>query len=238
MIGPIINSSCIIVGAVIGGVMGQNISPGFRTKLNSVFACVSMSLGVYMVSKSQSMPPAVIAILLGTAVGELLRLETNVMRLAFRAVGLFQKKGRPPSEAAPENVFRDQFSVVTVLFCFSVLGTMGPMQEGMTGDYTLLLVKAMLDLPTAMIFAANIGGVVGGLALPQLCLQSCLFLAATAILPLTTPTMLADFSTCGGIIMLGTALRQFGLVEVPILNMLPGLFIVMPFSAFWTWIMG
>ncbi|WP_461210067.1 DUF554 domain-containing protein [Desulfocurvus sp. DL9XJH121] len=237
MTGPFINSIGIVAGAILGSFTGGAMSQGLRERANYAFGCCSLSLGVFMVAKGQSMPPAIIAVLAGLAVGELLRLDAGVMRLAFKAVGLFQRK-RPKTEAAPENVFRDQFSVVTVLFCFSVLGTVGPMQEGMTGDFSLLLVKALLDFFTAMVFAANIGSIVGALALPQLIMQSLLFFAATLILPLTTPAMLADFTTCGGIIMLGTSLRQFSLVQVPILGMLPALFLVMPISALWARFMG
>ena len=71
------------------------------------------------------------------------------------------------------------------------------------------------------------------LALPQFCIQSALLFGATVLMPYTTPTMFADFSACGGIIMLGAGLRQMGLVQVPLISMLPGLFFVMPLSALW-----
>jgi uncharacterized membrane protein YqgA involved in biofilm formation len=120
----------------------------------------------------------------------------------------------------------------------SGLGVLGSMHEGVTGDPSLLLIKSVLDLPTAMIFAASIGGVVGVLALPQMAIQGVILYAASAVVPLTTPAMLANFSACGGIIMLGTALRQFKLLEVPILNMLPGLLLAMPATALWARVMG
>jgi hypothetical protein len=124
--------------------------------------------------------------------------------------------------------------VATVLFCVSGLGIMGAMREGMTGDASLLFIKALLDLPTAMLIASSLGAVVGVLAVPQFLVQLAILLAASALVPLTTPAMLADFSACGGIIMLGAGLRQSSLLEVPILSMLPSLFLVMPVSALWT----
>ena len=160
-------------------------------------------------------------------------LPVLAMKLALRSVSLLRRKESGPGKL-PDQTFRDQFAVVTVLFCASSLGVMGPMQEGLSGDAALLLVKALLDFFTAMIFAANIGGIVGVLALPQLLVQSTIFLLATAVVPFISPAMLGDFSACGGIIMLGTAVRQFRLVEVPILSMLPALVFVMPLSALWT----
>ena len=91
----------------------------------------------------------------------------------------------------------------------------------------------------AMLFAAGLSYkiVVGVLAVPQCGIQLALLFGATMLMPYTTPTMFADFSACGGIIMLGAGLRQMGLVQVPILSMLPGLFFVMPLSALWKQIM-
>ena len=87
------------------------------------------------------------------------------------------------------------------------------------------------------VYTDRIGSVVGVLAVPQCAIQFALLFGATMLMPYTTPTMFADFSACGGIIMLGAGLRQMGLVQVPILSMLPGLFFVMPLSALWKQIM-
>ncbi|MFQ9490252.1 MAG: DUF554 family protein [Bilophila wadsworthia] len=146
-----------------------------------------------------------------------------------------QNQGRQV-ETLSETVFRDQFAVATVL-CVSGLGIIGSMREGLTGECSLLLIKGVLDLFTAMLISASIGSVVGVLAVPQCAIQFALLFGATMLMPYTTPTMFADFSACGGTIMLGAGLRQMGLVQVPILSMLPGLFFVMPLSALWKQIM-
>jgi len=233
MLGPLVNSVCIILGSFIGSLCGQLITPAFRTKLMYVFSCITLGIGVSMTSKGNSLPPVVVSLLFGTLLGEVFRVEAGVMRAALWIAGLFRSKKQQASNL-PAQAFRDQFAVGTVLFCVSGLGIMGSMREGMTGDPSLLFIKALLDLPTAMLFASSIGGVVGILAAPQFMLQAAILLLASAVVPLTTPAMLADFSACGGIIMLGTGLRQCSLLEVPILSMLPSLFLVMPISALWT----
>lgn len=235
MIGPFINTAGIVVGSLLGVVCSRGITPQYKDKINSVFSCISLGLGISMTAKANSLPPVIIAILAGTFVGEVCRIESNVMKTALWAVGLFQKRKKKQSadSGLPEQSFRDQFAVVTVLFCASTLGVLGPMHEAVSGDSGLLLIKALLDCFTAMIFAANIGGIIGVLALPQLSIQSGIFLLSAAVVPLISPAMMGNFSACGGIIMLGTAMRQFRLVEVPILNMLPGLLLVMPLTAVW-----
>lgn len=45
--------------------------------------------------------------------------------------------------------------------------------------------------------------------------------------------MMGDFSCAGGLIMVATGLRICNINPFPLANMLPGLVLVMPFSALW-----
>ncbi len=236
MLGPVVNSVCIVLGSVAGSVAAASITPSFRAKIMHVFSCITLGIGVAMTAKVHALPPVILSVLVGTFCGELCHVEGGVMAGAFKIAGLFPR--RKGEAGLPEKAFRDQFAVATVLFCVSGLGILGAMHEGMTGDPSLLFIKALLDLLTAMLFSSCIGAVVGVLAVPQFLIQAAILLAAVAITPLTTPAMLADFSACGGIIMLGAGLRQSSLLEVPILSMLPGMLLVMPISALWTRFMG
>jgi uncharacterized membrane protein YqgA involved in biofilm formation len=231
------NSAFIIAGAVAGSVFGQVITQQFRQKLMYCFSCITLGIGVSMTAKANALPAVVISLLAGILLGEGLKLEARVMSLAVRSASLLSRR-KGGAETVHDKSFRDQFAVATVLFCMSGLGIMGAMREGMTGDASLLFIKSLLDMPTAMLFAAGVGAVIGALALPQFLLQTGILLAAAAVVPYTTPAMLADFTACGGIIMLGTGLRQCALLEVPILSMLPGLVLVMPVSALWQRVMG
>ena len=112
------------------------------------------------------------------------------------------------------------------------------MQEGISGDATILITKSILDLFTAIIFATELGLSVMLIAIPQIAIQSSLFFGAILLLPLITPAMQADFSACGGIVMLATGLRICGIKIFPIVNMLPALILVMPFSALWAHFSG
>lgn len=231
MTGPLANSAGIAAGALLGSFFGHRLTPAYRTNINYVFGCMALGIGVTLCAKGSSLPPVIVALLFGALAGEALGLERQVMRLALKAVTALNRKGG--GREISRQAFNDQFSVATVLFCASSLGVLGPIHEGLSGDPSLLLVKTLLDFFTAMVFAANIGGVVGILALPQLALQAALLFLATSISPLTTPAMFANFSACGGMIMLGTGLRQCGLLQTPILSMLPGLVLVMPVTALW-----
>lgn len=233
MLGPVANSAAIIIGALAGTLSSQIFTVDMRKKLTSVLGCVTLYIGVSMASKGNALPPVILSLLLGTLFGEIMHLESLLMRLSIKAASLFRNR-KTNATSLPQKAIEDQMAVATILFCASGLGVLGPIREGMTGDASLLLVKSVLDGITAMLFAAGIGGVVGFLAVPQFLVQATLFFIATIIAPMITPEMFADFFGCGGLIMLGAALRQLGLVQVPLINMLPSLLLVMPASFLWT----
>ena len=147
MIGPVANSVCIVAGSILGALCGPVLSQEFRKKIMNVFSCITLGIGVTMLSKGDSLPPVVLSLLFGTALGELTRFESLVMKGAFKVAGLFKRNGKAKggkSETLSETVFRDQFAVATVLFCVSGLGIIGSMREGLTGECSLLLIKLSL----------------------------------------------------------------------------------------------
>ncbi len=57
MLGPEINSSCILFGAIIGSYIGRLLGETFRKNLMLVFGCINIGMGVFMISKTQALPP-------------------------------------------------------------------------------------------------------------------------------------------------------------------------------------
>lgn len=237
MIGPYINGAALFVGSMVGALIGPQLNPNLRDRMPLVFGCASMGLGVTMIVKVKFLAPVVLALIVGTLFGELVQLEARIQQVAQFARNWIDKLTRPIGDLSQEE-FMDKFVALLVLFCMSGTGIYGAMSEGMTGDPTLLIVKAILDFFTAPIFAATMGFSVGVLAIPQFVVQGSLYFAASLILPLTTPDMLSDFSACGGLIMLATGFRICGIKNFPVAGMLPALIFVMPLSWIWAVYIG
>ena len=232
MIGPFINGTALLAGSVAGAMIGPKLNVNIRTRMPMVFGCASMGLGVAMIVKVKLLAPVMLALVLGSLLGEIIQLENIIQNCAAKARVIIEKLTRP-SEDMDQEEFLDKFVALLVLFCMSGTGIYGSMTEGMTGDPTLLIVKSILDFFTAPIFASTMGFTVGILVFPQFIVQGLLFLGASLILPLTTPDMLADFSSCGGLIMLATGFRICGIKQFPVANMIPALILVMPLSYLW-----
>lgn len=234
MIGPVVNSAATLTGGVVGALFGNRLSERLRTELPLVFGIASMAMGVTLIVKVHSLPAVIISLLLGAVIGSVIALETKINHAAEKARIVIDKltPSQKTSTVSPDE-FVEKFVAVLILFCASGTGIFGSMNEGITGDPSLLLSKSVLDLLTATIFASMLGLSVAAIAVPQFIIQMTLFFLGQFLLPLTTPDIVNNFSGCGGIIMLATGFRIAGIKSFPIANLLPALFIVMPISNFW-----
>ena len=125
------------------------------------------------------------------------------------------------------------FVSVLVLFSASGTGIFGAMTEGITHDSTILVSKSFLDFFTALIFATSLGVMVATTVVPQFIILVSLYFLGGLIMPYTTPELVADFSACGGVIMLANGFRIANIRAFPVANMLPALLLVMSISHYW-----
>lgn len=238
MLGPLINSAALLAGGGIGAVLSARLPARVREALPLTCGILSIGIGVVMVNKVRTIPAVTLAMLAGAFVGELLWLERGLERAIQWLQTVAQRFIRTAGEGAHTQNFVHKYITLLVLFCVSGMGIFGAMHEGMTGEASILMTKAVLDLFTAAIFATELGIAVALIAIPQAAIQSALFFGANLLVPLVSPGMQADFSACGGLIMLATGMRICGIKVFPIVNMLPALVLVMPISALWLRLMG
>ena len=156
--------------------LGDRLSERFRTNLTLTFAVASMAMGVSMIVKMNRLPPVIIAVIFGAIAGEILSLEQRINGAAAKTRGFVEKlfPARGVGAVSHEE-FLAQFVALAVLFCASGTGIFGAMNEGITGDPSLLLAKSVLDVFTAAIFAARLGLSVAAIAIPQLLILAALF---------------------------------------------------------------
>lgn len=237
MLGPLINSGAIILGGLAGPLLSRIIPQRLQDGLPPTFALASMAIGITMIIKAHFIPVVVMALILGTALGELIYLEKGVSQGA-QWVQDKLKRWLPVPRQIPQELYAQQFTALIVVFAASGLGVVGAMTEGLNGEFQLLIVKSMMDLITAMIFAIRLGPSLALIALPQLLIQGCLFMLATSIMPYMDAIAFADFSAVGGIIMVAVGLRIAKIMNFAVVNFLPALVLVLPFSYLWRHFFG
>lgn len=231
--GVFVNSGAVLVGGLLGVFFGDRIPDKISNNLTMIFGCAACAMGIMSITKMVTLPAVILALIIGTVIGELLNLESGIAKSAKKLEHPLKLiAGYKETEVQKENYIETLVSIV-VLFVVSGMGIFGALEAGLTGNNTILFTKAILDLFTAIIFATSLGYIVSIIAIPQFIVLFLLYLLAGLIMPLTTPFMLADFASCGGIIMFATGMRICGIKSFPIANMLPAMLLVMPFSFLW-----
>ena len=232
-IGVIINTIAIFLGGIAGALLGNKLPEKYKEQLNLIFGLCSMGMGISSIVLMKYMPAVVFALIIGTIVGLVFKLGDKVYELCSKLQKVMIRIVPKKETNMSETEFLATLITVIVLFCSSGMGIYGSLSEGMTGDSSLLITKSILDFFTAAIFACNLGYIVSLIAVPQFVIFTTLFLSASFIVPLTTPDMIADFKACGGFLMVAAGFRILKLKMFPVVDMVPAMILVMPFSWFW-----
>ena len=222
-----------LAGAVVGVLIGSKLPEYIKTALNNILGMAAITMGIVLIMRQNTLSAVVLSVILGCIIGEVIHLEGLVNKGVTNVVESLLK-GTNADEA-----FLIQVSAVVILFCFGGTGWYGALNEGLTGDGSILITKSILDCVTAVIFGSLLGKIVPLLCIPQAIVYTCLFLVSGLVQPFITPEMIADFSAAGGVITLCAGLRLTGIKrDIKVLNLLPALILVFFVSAGWRAVMG
>lgn len=109
------------------------------------------------------------------------------------------------------------------MFCVGPMTVLGSIQDGLTGDSSLLLVKSMLDGFAALALASVFGMGVTASALVVLLVQGSITLGASFFSGILSEAMVTEMSAAGGVIMLGISVHMLELKKIRLANYLPAL---------------
>lgn len=77
-IGVITNTLSIILGGFVGAIAGNKFSSDFKEKLNMVFGCCAMGMGISSIVLMKNMPAVIFSLIVGTAIGICVHLGENI----------------------------------------------------------------------------------------------------------------------------------------------------------------
>ena len=163
---------------------------------------------------------AVLALMLGKTVGQLLRLQEMSNRLGRQARGLMTA-----TKATDARQFGEGFKTCAALFCAAPLAILGSVQDGLSGYYYPLAVKAVMDGLATMGFLSLFGWGVLLAALPVLVFQGTITLVCTQYLKpfLEMHSLVDPVNAAGGLLVFSVALVILQLKKLALANYLPSL---------------
>jgi hypothetical protein len=125
----------------------------------------------------------------------------------------------------------EAFVTASLLFCVGPLTVVGSIQDGLTGDYSALATKSLLDGFASVAFAAALGWGVALAALAVLVVQGSFSLAAGLLEDVLQGEVLAALTSVGGLLLIGIALKLLELRNLRVGNYLPALVVAPAIAA-------
>ena len=223
MTGTFINVAAILVGGALGLLFGARLPERVRQTVIAGLGLFVAAIGVQMAVKMKQPLIVLGGLLIGGILGEWWRIEDGLRRLG---AWLELRFSNGSSEEKSSRFIRG-FLTASLVYCIGPLAILGSIQDGLTGDYSLLAIKSVLDGFASLAFASSLGVGVLFSSLVILVYQGSLSLLAAQAQAVITPAMMNEMTAVGGILLVGIAISNLLEIKpIRVGNFLPALVVV------------
>lgn len=231
--GTFVNVLTVLLGAGLGMLVGERLPAHVRRAVTTALGLVTLliaadaAIAVYdtalVDSTGRGAPTLVVlgSLAIGGILGGWARLEQRI-----EGAGAFLQRRLTSGDAgADRERFVEGFVISSLVFCVGPLTILGSINEGLGRGAEQLILKSVLDGFASLAFAASFGVGVMAAALSVLVVQGSLTLLGVALGEVLPDAHLAAITACGGLILIGVAIRLLDLKPVPVADLLPALFV-------------
>ena len=219
--GTLVNVFTVLLGGSVGLAIGNRLPKRFATVLFQSIGLFTIFLGVMMALKVDALLVVVISLVTGGLVGVWLNLD-------FRIEGLGQWVKRY-SNFTNER-FSEGFVTAFLLFCMGSMTVLGSIEEGLGHGSQILIVKAVMDGFSAMIFCQALGVGVLFSVIPLLLYQGGITLLDHYVGAFLPNYIVNDMAATGGILLMGLGITIMEIKTVKVMNMIPSIVFAVVFS--------
>lgn len=225
-LGTIINTAAIVAGGAGGALFGRFLKENVQDTLtkccgvSTLFIAVTGALEQMLTVESGAVVShgamlVIGCLTIGAVIGELLNLEG-----AFERFGewLKQKTGN-----AKDKRFVDAFVTASLTVCIGAMAIVGSIEDGITGDYSILATKSVLDFIIIMVMSCSMGRGTVFSAIPVAVLQGSITALAGLLRPVMSAAALANLSMVGSVLIFCVGVNLVWGKKVRVANLLPAI---------------
>lgn len=223
-LGTIINCASILAGGILGLLFGRFLKEEVQDSLtktcgiSTIFIAIAGALESMLRIEQNSLVSngsllIVGCLAMGTLIGEILNIEN-----------LFERFGewlKFKTGNAKDNRFIEAFVVSSLTVCIGAMAIVGAIEDGITGDFSILSTKAILDLIIIMVMTSAMGKGCIFSAIPVGILQGTITLLARFVSPIMTEEALSNLSMIGSILIFCVGINLVWGKKIRVANMLP-----------------
>lgn len=226
MIGTIVNTAAIALGGLLGLLIKRGVPKHIEESVMSALGVgiLIIALNGVIGSMFTAAPTGkltdsgglllVVSLAGGTLLGELLRLDDRLNSLGL----MMERKLRLDG-------FAKGFISASLIFCVGAMAIIGPLNDGLRGDASVLYIKSALDGVTALILASTLGVGVLFSAVPVFFYQGGIALLAGVLTKVVSDDLMSMICMVGYAIVLSIGLNFIGSTKIKTANLLPALLV-------------
>ena len=225
-LGTIINTLAIVAGGAGGALFGKFLKEDVQDTLtkcsgvSTLFIAITGALEQMLTVENGKIVSSgamlvILSLTIGAVIGELADLEG-----AFERFGewLKQKTGN-----AKDRKFVEAFVTASLTVCIGAMAIVGSIQDGITGDYSILAPKAVLGFIIIMVMSCSLGRGAVFSAIPVAVLQGGVPALAGLVRPLMTEAALHNLALVGNVLIFCVGINLVWDKRVKVANLLPAI---------------
>lgn len=219
LLGTIANVVAVIIGTVIGLIFTK-INESYKQTILQGIGLTVIVIGIQMALESESIIVVLLSILFGAIIGEAMKLDDLVNKLAHKIAATFTN-GKSSAKVA------QGFITASLIFVVGAMAILGALDSGIRNDHGILYTKSILDGFTAMVLTTTLGFGVVLSVIPLFLYQGSIALLAAKINEIVPEAVLniiiTEITAIGGIMIIAIGLNILEIIKVRVTNLLPAL---------------
>lgn len=216
MLGTLVNTATIVIGSAVGALARRGLGKRYQEILYAAMGLAAVGIGVNAIVTSMSQSIYPVLFIASLAIDGVLGTAIDIDGRFSRFVSKRSKDGEGLAQG---------LSTAIMIFCIGALSILGPINSALYGDETYLLTNATLDLVTSMVLASSFGFGIAFAAIVLFCWQGAIWLLAGFLAPFLDGGLMVEITLVGGFMILASGLGILKVKEIPVMNLLPALFI-------------
>ena len=215
MLGVIINVITVIIGSCVGLLFKKGIPEKVSKAAMTGLGACTLYIGITGSLCGENVLILIASVVLGVISGTLLDIDGGINKLAKKVETRFKKES---GVSVAEGLV-----TATLLFCVGSMTITGSIQAGLTGDNSVLITKATLDLVSSMMLASSLGFGVVLSAVSVFVIQGGLVLLAGLISPFMSAGAINEMTCAGSILIIMIGTNLMGITKIKVADFLPAI---------------
>ena len=214
MKGTLINVVAILGGTSLGILLKARIPERVSNVVIHGIGLFTTVLGIDLALQTQSVIITLFSLIIGGIIGAVLDIGG---RLEQVAIGIEARLASQQSRVA------EGFLTATLLFCVGPMAIIGSLEDGVSGNYGILMTKSMMDGFCSIAFGATMGIGVALSAVSVFVYQGGLTMLSSIAQKVLTDAAIAEMTATGGLLIVGIGFDMLGIKKIQVANLLPAI---------------